>query len=178
MGSFFPLEAGGSGVGTGGVGINVNLPDIKGWLGSILNSNGSLKVQLTQAYDSAEVQLKQNLAAYKSGSANVIRRNQALDFFDKVWAQLYDLSVRAGQQGMVSWNERQRSANGGKWPWPEWYRDPISLDPRLGGISTGVGDALSGADDALSSLTGTSFGTFGTIAVLGVLVFIGWRAFK
>lgn len=176
MGSFFPTQ--GSTTGGGGLNLDVQLPDIGGWLSSVLNPNGSLKVILTQAYDSAEVQLKANLAAYLAGSANAIRRNKALEFFDAVWKQLYDFSLRNGTQGMVSWNERQRTSQGGKWPWPEWYRDPIANDPRLGAISQGAGNVLEQAEDGLEKLTGQSIGTWGTIAVLAVVAFIAWRAFK
>ena len=177
MGSFYPV-AGSGGSGSGGVNFDVALPNIGDWLGKVLNPNGGLKVLLTNAYDSAELELKRNLAAYLQGSASVIRRNTALNFFDAVWKQLYDFSLRNGQQGMISWNERQRISQGGKWPWPEWYRDPIANDQRLGTVSQGAGEALGAVDSALEDLTGQSFGTWGTIAVLGVLAFIAWRAFK
>lgn len=93
---------------------------------------GQLKVELTKVYNDAAEGLEENLARYLSEPTSLIAQKERLTYFDKIWKELKEQSLKTAQ-GMISWNERQRN---GKYPWEVYFRDPIANDPRLLGGGT------------------------------------------
>lgn len=95
---------------------------------------GQLKVELTKVYNDAAEGLEENLARYLSEPTSLIAQKERLTYFDKIWKELKEQSLKTAQ-GMISWNERQRN---GKYPWEVYFRDPIANDPRLSTSSGGT----------------------------------------
>lgn len=116
---------------------------------SVFSGCGQTCVAATQIADQVEQLLKQNRDTYL-GMAPPRPRSlqvQALNNFDSAYAQLISgcSNPALGDAGRRCISDRQR---GGRFPWPEWYRDPIANDSQVYDDSTlaaGAGVLTAGA---------------------------------
>jgi hypothetical protein len=120
------------------------------------------KIQATHIVDQIEAQvLKPMLANWQALPANQkTQTNQAafLEVFDAAWRKVQEgcSNPALGSAGVACIADRVR---GGRWPWPEYYRDPISSDPNVipdpsfGGT---VGGSIDSAVTGFSSTLGVS----------------------
>lgn len=82
----------------------------------------------TQIVDQAEKLMQQNLAAWQASDKYASEQAQAIKNFNDIWSQVVAAcnQQQYGDPGQRCIHDRER---GGRWPWPEYYLDPIANDP-------------------------------------------------
>jgi hypothetical protein len=118
-------------------------------IGLILNRKGPRqKVAATEIVNDLEKQLQANLAAYQSGARTKATQAAALANFDMAWDWLKSGegcgNPALGEPGRRCITDRDR---GGRWPWAEYYRDPIAADTPADDIPFLPGVALPALPD-------------------------------
>lgn len=93
----------------------------------LLLSGASASSVATDIADEVERRLHQNREWYFAGPPLAERKTYALWIFDAQWEYLHSLqgcgAQSLGTSGKACLDDRQRD---GKWPWEEYYRDPIA----------------------------------------------------
>lgn len=105
------------------------------------------RVATTEIVNKVEPLLQENLRAYMAGPRTISSQAQALENFKAGWAYVVEYcdTPVMGNPGQACVQDRQR---GGRWPWAEYYYDPIAQDAGV------VADPLPG-----ETLTRNSDGT-------------------
>ncbi len=119
-------------------------------LGNVFSGCGQTCVQATSVANSVENVLKQNLAAWQSSQKLQSQQIAALANFDYAYGKLLsgcsDPSLgnagkrcvieRLGTKDCANNPQYQQQASSlgttcARFPWPDWYRDPIANDPNV-----------------------------------------------
>ncbi|PJF28488.1 MAG: hypothetical protein CUN53_00105 [Phototrophicales bacterium] len=112
------------------------------WLSSMFR-RGAQKRATTEVVETIEPKLQENLQAYLSGPRTRTSQAVALANFDAAWSWVVQQCSNPdfGNAGKACISDRSA---GGRWPWNEYYRDPIANDPQVrpDPVNSGVAAAL------------------------------------
>jgi hypothetical protein len=135
------------------------------WLSSIFK-RGAQKVAATKVVETLEPKLKENLDGYMSGPRTKTSQAVALANYDAGWAWLVQQCSNSelGNAGKACISDR---SPGGRWPWQQYYRDPIANDPevRPDPINSSVAAAL-----GIPNTPGAALWLAAGLIALGVLL--------
>lgn len=114
------------------------------------------KVATTEIVNKVEPLLQENLAGYMSGPRNTISQAQAIENYKAGWQYVVD-NCDVPVMGIPGkWCVVDRSP-GGKWPWKEYYLDPIVNDPHVKELA---------AEEAAALMAGAAAGVTGDVTAL------------
>ena len=105
------------------------------------------KVATTKIVNDVEPLLQENLKGYMEGPRNTISQAQAIENYKAGWQYVVDncdVPVM-GNPGKLCVSDR---SPGGRWPWKEYYLDPIVNDPHVKELAAEEAAALAARVEA------------------------------
>lgn len=130
--------------------IGAAIAGVTALIGMWISANAKYHAQetaTTKIVDQAQTFMQQNLDAWNQSQKTKSEQAQAIANFNAIWAQVVQAcnQQQYGDPGQRCIHDRER---GGRWPWPEYFLDPIQNDPNV--QPDPVASAVSGIESVLS----------------------------